>query len=196
MGHLFELPEYSAAFARFVTTTIQELMRRKDPVFASIKVVESPQIPSVRNTMPSGQIVDNAPMAVPMPFAVVFADAIAGSLASLATSIDAGAEASLKTVMPQIFAYSGRLCEAAGTATDAGGQKLSRKLIQESFEKMQINFDAAGKPIMPTMVMHPDMLKQLQDLPPATDEEVRAWDEMIERKRGEFNDRQRHRKLS
>jgi len=196
MGHLFELPEYSASFARFVTTTIQELMRRKDPVFASIKIVESPQIPSVRNTMPSGQIVDNAPMAVPMPFAVVFADAIAGNLASLAASIDAGAEASLKTVMPQIFAYHGRLCEAAGTATDAGGQKLSRKLIRESFEKMQINFDAAGKPIMPTIVMHPDMLKQLEELPPATDEEVRAWDEMIERKRGEFNDRQRHRKLS
>jgi len=196
MGHIFELPEYSASFARFVTTAIQELMRRKDPVFASIKIIELPQVPSVRNTMTSGQIVDNAPMAVPMPFAVVFADAIAGNLASLVASIDVGAEASLKLVMPQIFAYHGRLCEAAGTATDAGGQKLSRKLIQESFEKMQINFDAAGQPIMPTIVVHPDMLKQLEDLPPATDEEIRAWDEMIERKRGEFNDRQRHRKLS
>jgi len=196
MGHLFELPEYSASFARFVTTAIQELMRRKDPVFASIKIVESPQIPSVRNTMPSGQIVDNAPMAVPMPFAVVFADAIAGKLASLAASIDGGAEARLKIGMPQIFAYSGRLCEAAGTATDAGGQKLSRKLIRESFEKMELNFDATGQPIMPTIVVHPDMLKQLENLPPATDEEIRAWDEMIERKRGEFNDRRRHRKLS
>jgi hypothetical protein len=196
MGHIFDLPDYSASFAKFVTRATQELMRRKDPVFASIKVVESPQVATVRNTMPSGQIVENNPMAVPMPFVVVFQDAIAGNLASLVASIETGAEVSLKIVMPQIFAYSGRLCEAAGTATDAGGQKLSRKLIRESFEKMQINFDAAGQPIMPTMMMHPDMLKQLEDLPPATDEEIRAWDEMIERKRGEFNDRRRHRKLS
>lgn len=196
MEHLFELPEYSASFARFVTRAIHELMRRKDPVFGSIRVIEIPQVPTVRNTMPSGQVIENNPLEVPMPFAVVFRDAIAGNLASLVTSIEMGAEESLKIVMPQIFAYSGRLCDAAGTATNAGGQKLSHKLIRESFEKMQINFDAAGQPIMPTMVMHPDMLKQLHELPPATYEEIRAWNEMIERKRREFNDRRRYRKLS
>lgn len=196
MKRLFELPEYASSFGRFVTRTTQELMRRKDPVFGAIKVVETPQVPMVRNTMPSGEVVENSPIAVPMPFAVVFQDAISGDLASLAASIETGADESLKVVMPRIFAYSGRLCEAAGTATNAKGQRLSHELIRESFEKMQLNFDESGNPIMPTLVLHPDMLKQLQELPPATDEEVQAWNEMIERKRCEFNDRRRHRKLS
>ena len=85
---------------------------------------------------------------------------------------------------------------AAGTATDAVGQKISHKLIREGFEKIQIEFDADGQPIMPTLVMHPDMLKYLQQLPPATEEEIRAWNELLERERREFNDRRRHRKLS
>jgi hypothetical protein len=196
MEHLFELPEYDASFAKFVAKTTNELMRRKDPVFGSIKVVETPQIPTVRNTMPTGQVVENSPVAVPMPFLVVFEDAIAGNQASLAASIEKGAEEALKIVMPQIFAYSGRLCQAVGTATDAAGQKLSHKLIRESFEKMEINFDDTGQPIMPTMVVSPDMFKQIQELPAATAEETRAWDEMIERKKREFNDRRRYRKLS
>jgi hypothetical protein len=196
MGHLFDLPEYDASFARFVTTGVHELMKRKDSFFGSIRTVETPQLATVRNTMPSGQIVENNPVAIPMPFAVVFQDAISGEVGSLVASIDAGAEESLKIVMTQIFGYSARLCDAAGTSTDAGGQKLSHKLIRESFEKMDLNFDPAGQPIMPTIRMHPDMMKQFQELPPATEEEIKAWNEMIERKRHEFNARQRHRKLS
>jgi hypothetical protein len=193
---LFKLPEYNSAFARFVSTAIQELMRQKDAVLDSIKVVESPQIPTVRNTMPSGEIVENRPMPVAMPFAVDFREAIAGNPDSLLASIDNAAEEGLKIVMPQIFDYMGRLCQAAGTATNAGGQKLRYEQIRLGLEKVQIDFDDNGQPILPTLIMHPDMLEQLRKLPPATEDEVLAWQELIESKRREFYARRRTRKLS
>ena len=195
-GQLFKLSEYHAAFAKFVYTAIQELMGRKDPFFGQIKAVQTPRPAMVRNTMPSGQIVENEPMSVAMPFAVDFQEAITGNSGSLVASIDSAAEEALKTVMPQLFSYVGRLCQAGGTATDAGGQKLSHRLIRESLAKLQIDFDENGQPIMPTMVMHPEMLKQLEALPPPSEEDVRAWNELMEQKRQEFNDRRRHRKLS
>jgi hypothetical protein len=193
---LFKLPEYDLALASFVSEAIQELMRRKDQFLGAIKTVESPQIPTVQNTMPSGEIVENKPMRVAMPFAVDFRDAIAGNSDSLLVSIDTAAEEGLKVVMPQIFSYMGRLSEAAGTATNAGGQKISHRLLRETFEKAQIEFDENDQPKMQTLVMHPDTAKELKQLPPPTEEEVQAWNEMIERKRCEYNDHRRHRKLS
>ena len=110
MGRLFELPEYDGAFARFVAAGIDELMRRKDPVLGSIKVVKSPQVSTVRNTMPSGDLVENKPMRVAMQFAVDSLDAIAGSSDSPLASMDSAAEEGLKVIMPQVFAYVTRVC--------------------------------------------------------------------------------------
>jgi len=146
--------------------------------------------------MESGEVVENQPIILKMPFTFDLKQIIQGDLESVAIAVDSAAEEGLKVLMPQIFEYHGRLSQAAGTATDAGGEKLSHRLILQSLDKMDISFDAAGNPEMPTMVMSPDMAVQLGRLPPPTEQEVNAFNELIERKRREFNDRKRHRKLS
>jgi hypothetical protein len=193
---LFALPEYDIAFARFVSKAVHELMARKDEVLGAIKTVAFPQIPTIRSTMPSGNMVTNPPLMVEMPFTLEIKDVISGDPENLIASIDNAAEEGLKVVMPHIFDYLGRLCQAAGTASDAKGQKISHELIRQSLEKMQIDFDEDGNPIMPTMIMHPDMAAEVRKLPPLTEEEIRAFNELIERKRREFDDRRRRRKLS
>jgi len=193
---LFELPEYHRAFSRFLNKAIHELMRRKNPVLGMIKSIPSARVSTVRNTMPSGEVVENKPMMVKMPFMVQFQDAIKGDSGSLLESIDIAAEEGLKVIMPQFYEYLGRLCQAAGTSTDAKGEKVSPELIRKSLENVEIDFDEHDMPIMPTMVLHPDMLKQLSELPPPTEEEIKAFNDLIERKKREFNDRRRHRKLS
>jgi len=90
----------------------------------------------------------------------------------------------------------GRLCKAAGTATDANGEKLSHELIRKSLENVELDFDENGRPDMPTGFISPAMMDALKALPPPTEEETRAWNAMIDRKRKEFNDRRRRRQLS
>jgi hypothetical protein len=193
---LFEVFEYDLAFAEFVHTTIHELMTRKDPLLSRIKAVPVTQLPTVRNTMESGEVVETEPIKMAMPFSVDLTDAIKGNFENLAATLDNAAEEGLKTLMPRFFEDVGRLSQAAGTATDAGGQPISRELIRKGLENVEIDFDEDGNPIMPTMWVNPEMAEQIRRLPPETEAETRAFQELIERKRREFNDRRRHRKLS
>jgi hypothetical protein len=98
-------------------------------------------------------------------------------------------------LLPRIFEQLGRVCEAAGTTTNAKGQPLSRALILQALEKMEIEFDKDGKAKIGVFV-GPETYKQFQNLPPPTPQEVQALNDLLGRKRAEFYARQRHRKLS
>lgn len=193
---MFALPEYSRAFEEFVYSAINELMRRKDSVFGMIRSEKMPQLPTMRNTMPSGEVVEHQPVEFAMSFSVLSRDIIAGDPSSLITSIDNAADEGLKAFMPRLFEYMSQICDAAGTSLDAGGQRLSHDLIRQGYEKVEIDFDDEGNPLLPSIVLHPTMAEKIRQLPPPTEEQVRAFREMIERKRQEFNDRRRRRKLS
>jgi hypothetical protein len=195
MNRLFALPEYENAFANFVDKAIHELMRLEDPLLSRIRVDYSEEIHTSKNTMPSGEIVETKPFNVPMPFAIDCGDAIAGRSDSLTEAINNAAEEGLKLLMPQIFEQLGRVCDAAGTTTDAKGQPLSRALILQTLEKMEIEFDKDGK-VKSGVFVGPETFKLFQNLPPPTPEEIQAINELLERKRAEFYARQRRRKLS
>jgi hypothetical protein len=198
---LFDLPEYDWAFAKFMKRAVNELMIRKSPLLSRIKAVPSSTIPTSRNTMPSGEVVENAPIEMKLPFSVEFADAIAGKLEPVAVSIDRAAEEGVKTVTARLLDFSGRLCEAAGTATNADGEPFSHKLIVKSLQNVALDFDDDGQLDMSSMIVHwggqvIEFDDLIQSLPPRTQEEIQAWNELVDRKRREFNDRRRHRKLS
>jgi hypothetical protein len=195
MKKLFDLPEYDAAFAEFHGTAIQELMRRRDPLLSKIPAGYAEHIPTVQNTMPSGEVVENKPFKISMSLTMRFDDAISGRTEAVVEAINDAAENFLKTLMPQIFEQLSRLSAAAGTRMDAKGQPLTWALIFQVFERMEIDFDKDGKPTIGMMV-GPETYQQILNLPPRTHEENQAWNALLERKRAEFNARQRRRKLS
>lgn len=196
MSRLFALPEYEEAFADFVHTAILELKRRKDPLLSRIRVNYSEEIHTSQNTIPSGKVVETRPFKVPMQIGIELDDAIAGQSDSLTEAINNAAEEGLKLGMPQIFEQLGRVCDAAGTAINAEGQPLSRALIMQALEKMEIQFDKDGKATNIGVFVGPETYKQFQNLPPPTPEEIQAMNELLERKKAEFYARKRSRKLS
>jgi hypothetical protein len=125
MKQLFELPEYDHAFEEFYRTAVYELMRRKDPLLSKMPAAYAEHIPTVQNTMPSGEVVENRPLEIAMRFAMRFDDAISGRTEGVIEAINDAAENGLKTLMPQIFAQLSRLSTAAGTATDAKGHPFT-----------------------------------------------------------------------
>jgi hypothetical protein len=76
-----------------------------------------------------------------------------------------------------------------GQTVDASGREFGEVLL-ESLERLEIGFDEHDDPVMPTLVMHPDLLVKLQgkSLTPEQEQELA---EIVERKREEHRASQR-----
>jgi hypothetical protein len=196
-SRLFALPEYEHAQFDLFNEAVQCLMKAKDSLYAEIPERERFEVmPATQNTMPSGETVISEP--VRMKNAVVFQfDEIRNcNLDAFGEQADKAAEERLAVIMPHLFSMVGKTSEAAGTATNMGGAPLTFDSYLAAFSKMELQFRANGEPIMPQLVVHPEMAKVLQELPPWTAEQQARWNTMIDGKRKEFFANRRHRKLS
>ena len=193
---IFVLPEYTRAQFEFFCEAVRRLMAAKDELYGSIPVAEpSESLPITQNTMPSGEVVQNQPLQMKSSVVFQWDDIRNCNLDALAEQASSSAEERLAQVMPHFFDVFYRTCDAAGTGTDAGGRPFDFELYLEGLDRIELQFDREGNPIMPTLVVHPSMAEHLRSLPPITSAQQKALDELIERKRTEFNARRRHRKL-
>lgn len=87
--------------------------------------------------------------------------------------------------------------EKTGNKVNGSGSSLSFDLILEALEKIEIAFDRAGNPQMPTMMVHPDMLARLEALnnDPKKKEFEERQQKLIDRKRLEWRAREADRTL-
>lgn len=89
--------------------------------------------------------------------------------------------------------------ERTGNVVDGRGRPFSPELLFEALEKMQIDFDDAGNPIMPTVALHPSMFEKVREKLPeweANPEFTKRHEAIIEAKRREWLDRENRRKLA
>jgi hypothetical protein len=85
-----------------------------------------------------------------------------------------------------------------GNVLDARGAPFHPRMVLDLMEKMPLDFDKDGKPILPTIVLHPDMLKKIEAKIPEWEgdpEFKRRQAQIIERKKEEWRDRESNRKL-
>ncbi len=184
----FALPEYTLALVRFVRYGVGRLMEAKDHVWAMIPRAEPTEaVPTTQNTMPSGEVVQNPPVTLEAKFVLRYDEIRSSSADALAEQMDSAADQNLSVVMPHFFDILRRTSQAAGTASDAGGKA--------SLENIDISFNESGKPELPTLVVGPELAKQIRAMPPITAEQRKLVDELIERKRKEHDARRRDRKL-
>jgi hypothetical protein len=76
--------------------------------------------------------------------------------------------------------------------------ELKFEQILEVWEKMEIDFDGDGKPRWPTIVLQPDAQAEIRAKLPKWHEDPefrKKWEELIERKRKEFDEREARRRL-
>lgn len=190
---IFELPEYISSTGNFCYRTLIALVNAKDPILDQIENDFRDQIHSSRNTIPSGEIVESPPIQLRFEIMLKEEDVIRGSLDALFSALDEAAEKEMPMLMTELFSRFEQLCGATGSRIDAAGQHFNFDLMLDALEKIQIDFDANGKPQLPILVMHPDMARSL---PTPTQNDEDRLKALIERKRCEFYARQHHRKLS
>jgi hypothetical protein len=96
-----------------------------------------------------------------------------------------------------------RVIDAFGTAVDMKGAPFDHIAVRRLVDASEIEFDDNGLPDFDSWIFTWDGLQRattfpemFNQFPPRTAEEKQAWDELIQRKRSEFDDKRRRRKLS
>ncbi|OGN75706.1 MAG: hypothetical protein A2X25_02755 [Chloroflexi bacterium GWB2_49_20] len=93
------------------------------------------------------------------------------------------------------FKSMGEITDATGLAFNAKGAPLSLDLIINMLEKMSLEFDDNGEPIMPTLIVPPTTIEHMRKLEETSDQKKR-FNEMITKKREEYFANKRTRRLS
>jgi hypothetical protein len=192
---LFGFPEYDRSTVEFFSTALHELMRAKDPILQQIKTDTVEYVPNSQVSTDSGEAIVIQPILNQMEFPLTLMDAVEGKLESFITSIDIASETGLRSLMSQIFERIGQVCDATGNTMDAQGQPISHDFMRQILEKVEMRFDEEGNHGT-VFCLPPTVIEQLKALPPPTAEQEQEWNELIERKRREFNARKRYRQLS
>jgi hypothetical protein len=199
----FGLPEYEWAFFRFVKISVDALISVKNPVLSKIKAVPAPAIHISRNTTREGEMIENDPMLMSLEIAIDFKDVLAGRLTAVAETINNAAEEGLRTLLPKVSEHMTRLIDAFGAGVDMKGAPFDHVAVRRMVEASEIEFDEQGAPDFEPWIFTWNGLQRAatftemyNQFPPRTPEETQAWDELIQRKRSEFNDKRRRRRLS
>jgi hypothetical protein len=186
-----------------VQTAVHALIRAKNPVLSIIKSERSTEFYTSRNTTDSGEVVENKPILTSLEIAVAFKDVVAGNLGAVAETINKSAEDGVGTILPQFADYMGRVIDAFGKEVRLNGAPFDHAALRRLVEANEIEFDVNGNPdLKPWILTDPGLqrVKTFDELihqfPARTPEEVQAWNDMIERKRREFNAKRRRRALS
>ena len=120
--------------------------------------------------------------------------------AALVESLENAAQIHLKELHELLFRKHSEATERVGNAVDALGRPFSADLYLEMLEKIQIDFDASGRPDTSgaRLVMHPDVAERVIPLMQQweNDEDFqRRYRDLMLRKRDEWRDRESNRKL-
>jgi hypothetical protein len=93
-----------------------------------------------------------------------------------------------------LFHRLAQITQETGQSVDAGGKPLTPELLLEMLDRMEIDFDAEGRPIWPSIICHPSQQEAILNWD-VTEEQTRQLEELIERKWRAWRDRESDRRL-
>lgn len=192
-GPTLSIPAYEAAMERFVAGVVRGFIA-VDPLFGQMHRQPDAHAGPVRNVR------GPAPLDQKMP--AIEAESSISVNAVRTTNVEAFAcflyelaQSHIQAFAPEFFKGLNEVIDAVGTSVDAEGKQFSFDMLNDALEKMHIEFDDEGEPILPTLVMHPNALERIKRMTPTPEQEKRQ-DEILERKKAEYYASKRTRRLS
>lgn len=117
---------------------------------------------------------------------ITFDEVMHGDFSALVAKLDGAAAEMAGSSMRLLLQRMDEAVEKTGNKLDMRGQPLTVDSILKMLAMVQIDFTQAGEPILPSMLVHPDMVPKLKKL----EEESKA-DPTFERRRSEIIEKQR-----
>lgn len=116
----------------------------------------------------------------------------------IARKIDTAAQEMARQMVQGILEDIGHAVNESGRTADAGERPFTKELFLKGIDSIELSFDESGKPVMPTVIMHPKLWETIKD-------DVKIWEQdpefkarfnqIIERKREAWRARESRRKL-
>jgi hypothetical protein len=191
---LFRLPEYDECARSFAFEAVSAIARERSPLLAQIPSAPVPHVRASRMTGESGEATSLEPAVLRAELEMDIRPIVDGDLGEVGAALERVAEQEVQSFTAAFVERMDKITEAAGTSVDAGGRPLSHDLLLEMFERIDIDFDDEGNAEL-ALFAPSNLIRKLQELPAITDEQQRAWDEMMARKRADFEARTRRRRL-
>lgn len=97
-----------------------------------------------------------------------------------------------------VFSWLNTILDESGRSIDAGGKEFSFELWLQMLEGADIDFDESGQPILPTTVIHPNMLSRVQQVFSDAQNDpnlLKLEEELMKKKREAFYAKEANRKL-
>lgn len=188
------LPEYDEAFADFLYTTANALARAQHPVLAEMRT-ESTESGGSSVVDARGEEQLHLPSEL-VGFEMKWDrdDLLAGNFEAFLVQLDAASNELGEKLLGMFFKTMDAVTESTGNIVDAGGEKFSFELLVETLEKIEWSLDDEGELVMPSIIMHPDQMKNLPA--EATPAQKAELDELKRRKKEELLAQRRSRRLS
>lgn len=147
-------------------------------------------IPMTKKLHSGGVIYKSAEKELEVPLGVMSAevavtmdDVYGFNLEKLCLDIYEYAQSFLKDMTKTMFSTLSQVTDFTGNVIDGKGKGVNHEMLIEMLEKIHIDYDQEGNPLLPSIVIHPDMAKSFEKLKADEDLYKPKIDEIINRKR-------------
>jgi hypothetical protein len=186
---LFSLSEYAKAFGTVFSDALEKLTESKSPVLRElVTTARGERVRTQRVSAPSGEVIEIEPKQTALPYRFGADDVTRFDLRAFARACDEAAEALVDSKLEHLLSTTGQIAEGLGQVGDASGQQFGWPVLLMGFEQVEIEFSPNGEPILPKIVAERDK-RNFVEYPPMTDADRPAFDELMARKRRQFNAR-------
>ena len=108
------------------------------------------------------------------------------------------AEAFIEAQHKMLLAKANEVTERSGMVFDGRGKPFSPEILLQAMERMELSFSESGEPRMPTLIVNPQLHEKIKEKMPEWEKDEdfkKRRDDLIDRKRKEWLDRENSRKL-
>ncbi|MDP9314046.1 MAG: hypothetical protein M3R24_24735 [Chloroflexota bacterium] len=186
-------PTYDDALYKLINEVNRGLLSL-DPILGAMPLRPTIHGGTIRNVR-SPKIVDHSMEAHQYTISIDF-DVIRNTdVEKLTIILYEFAEESKRRIIPAILSGISEVTDAVGNTIDAQGRPFSFDLLNEMLEKIHLEFDEQGNPLLPTMMVNPNTYEKIKDVTP-TPEQAQRFREIITAKKEEHDAKKRTRRLS
>lgn len=192
-----DFPKTKRKLGEAIDKYLQYLIRQ-DPLLSEIREERHFEGNRMSSITENGQLGQSAYEEISAGYSIRREDIIVKGPMAFVENIHSVAEKMKKQKAKLLFDKFKEVTDKTGNIVDAKGRPLTFKLLMQLLEKISIDFDDHGNPFLPTLVISPAMGAKLKHKLPeweANPEYKKKLEELIARKREEWNDRESHRKL-
>jgi hypothetical protein len=192
-----DFPKIKKKHVEAINKYLKELINQ-DPLFSGIRVEHHFEGSRMSYKTVDGEPNETEYQAASSEFQIKKEDVIAKGAMAYVENLRDAEEEMKRQKAGYLFEKMKEVTHKTGNIVNGKGQPFSFELFVEMIKKIWIDFDEDGKPIMPTMVVSPELGEKLRVILPEWEknpEYKKIIDDIIEKKRKEWNDRESHRKL-